>query len=328
MTPGRTARLAVGAGLLLGAFLPTGLAGQMPGGRSVDFNQERATFRAAMLDKIRPVVDAWQGAWRGDAGPALESFYTPDAVIAGPGWIIGGSGAIARFADEACRSVAGLAPSMLDFDASENLAYVYGAWSATPTAGGLGPTGRLVTILRKSGAGWKIRAQLFAADSVGEGLFPAMEQPEPLPSLERRVAVGSRAAEPAGRGKGERPNATTSRRISTYRDLIVVMASLRSAWTVGDAEGVSALMSDDAWVQLPGVVSWAGRMTAEDLDKVLAGFGTLNTAELDFDYGDTLAYLAGRYYVDREAGPAASGAYAAVFQNLGSGWLIRSLTFF
>lgn len=325
---GRSLLLTVGAVPVLGALHSTGLSAQMPGGRSIDFDQERATFRAAILDQVRPVMDSWQGAWRGDAGPSVESFYTPDAVVAVPGCTVGGNRTIADFARGARRNVAGLSPSMLDFDASDDLAYVYGAWSGTPASGRLGAQGRLVTILRRSGEGWRIRSQLFVADSMSGGVFPEVEQTEPLPSLERRVAVGPRAAEPVSRERRERPDAGTSRRISAYRDLMSTMASLRSAWGADDADQVSSLMREDAWVQLPGAVNWAGRVTAADLGKVLPRFGTLNTAELDFDYGDTLAYMSGRYYVERESGPAESGAYVAVFQNLGSGWLIRSLVFF
>jgi ketosteroid isomerase-like protein len=274
------------------------------------------------------MMDSWEGAWRGDAGPSLESFYAPDAVVAVGGSLVGGSRDLTDFLRTARRGVPALAPSMLDFDASENLAYVYGAWSATPTSGGLGATGRLITVLRKTGGAWRIRSQSFAADSVGEALFPLAEREEALPSVERRVAVGSKAAEPAMPGKRERADSRSTRRISVYRDLIATLASVRSAWNADDPEALTALMREDAWVQLPGVQGWAGHASAADLARVLSEYGTLNTVELDFDYGDTLAYLSGRYYVEFESEPARSGSYMAIFQNLGSGWLIRSLTFF
>jgi ketosteroid isomerase-like protein len=294
----------------------------------VSFDRERATFRASILKQIRPLMDSWQGAWRGDVGPSIESFYAADAVVAVEDSMMCGSQTLADFAHAARRSVAGLAPSMLDFDASEQLAYVYGAWDATSAGGGERASGRVVTILRKSDGGWVIRAQIFSPDSTAAEFFRAVDQKEPLPSLERRVAVGSRAVVPTKRGDHERQDAKSVKRIAAYRDLMSTLASLRNAWSNDDAEAVEALMRKDAWVQLPGVTDWAGHMSSTDLGKILSDFGVLHTAELDFDYGDTLAYLSGRYYVEQSSGPPRSGSYVAVFQNLGSGWLIRSLVFF
>jgi ketosteroid isomerase-like protein len=327
-TPGTSARWAVGAVLILGMILPAGAGAQIPGGRSLNVDRERATFRATILKQIRPMMDSWQGAWRGDVGPSLESFYAPDAVVAVRDSMMGGSETLGDFAEAARRSVAGLAPSMLDFDASERLAYVYGAWDATSARGGERAAGRVVTILRKTEGEWVIRLQVFSADSAAGDLLKPVTQEEPLPSLERRVAVGSRAVVPTKRGDGERQDARTVQRISVYRDLISTLASLRAAWSRDDAEALTDLMRKDAWVQLPGVADWAGHVTSADLNRILRDFGTLHTAELDFDLGDTLAYLSGRYYAERSSGPSQSGSYVAVFQNLGSGWQVRSLVFF
>jgi ketosteroid isomerase-like protein len=162
--PGHAARLFVGSALLLTALLPDGLGAQIPGGRSVNYDRERATFRTSILNQIRPVMEAWEGAWRGDVGPTVESLYSPDAVVAVRDSILGGRQALADFAQSARSEVGALVPSLLDFDASDKLAYVYGAWSATAPQGGIRATGRLVTVLRKDGEGWKIRSQLFSAD--------------------------------------------------------------------------------------------------------------------------------------------------------------------
>jgi ketosteroid isomerase-like protein len=328
MGPRCFVRPTVGAGLLIVALLPAGLVAQIPGGRSVNFDGERAAFRAVVLNQIRPVMESWQGAWRGDVGPSVESFYAPDAVIAVRDSLMGGSGAIAEFARAARRDVGALAPSMLDFDASDMLAYVYGAWSATPGTGGAPATGRLVTVLRKGAEGWMIRFQLFSADSAVAGSFRAVEQAEPLPSVERRVAVGSRAFEPAGAGGRERQDSRSVQRIGVYRELIATMASLRRAWAADDTEALTALLRDGAWLRVPGAGDWAGRVTPGDLDRVLPEYGPLYTAELDFEHGGTMAYLSGRYWAERSSAPPLSGSYTAVFQNLGSGWQIRFLALF
>lgn len=314
--------------MVLCTVLPAGVAAQIPGGRSVNFDRERAAFRATILKQIRPLMDSWQGAWRGDVGPTIESFYAPDAVVEVQDSMMCGSQTLADFAGAARRNVAGLAPSMLDFDASETLAYVYGAWDATSAGGGERATGRVVTILRKSAGEWVIRSQIFSSDSTGAEFFRPAGQKEPLPSLERRVAVGSKAVVPTKRGDGERQDARSAQRIAVYRDLISRLASFRRAWSDDDAEAVEALMRKDVWVQRPGIADWAGRLESANLVTILSEFGALHTAELDFDSGDTLAYLSGRYYVEQSSGPPRSGSYVAVFQNLGSGWLIRSLVFF
>lgn len=323
------ARFTLAAGLFLGLVsLPRGGAGQIPGGRSVDPDRERATFRATVLNQIRPVMDAWEGAWRGDVGPSIGSFYTPDAVVAIGDSLMGGSPTLANFARSARRGVAALAPSMLDFDAAERLAYVYGAWNLTSSTGDRHGTGRMVTLLRKSGGEWRIRSQIFGVDSVAVQLLRVARQADPLPSLERRVAVGAKAVVPAQAGQRERQDARTIRRIAVYRELIAALATLRSAWSTDDQEALISLLRDDAWLQLPGVQDWAGRMAPDEWQGVLSRFGSLYTVELDFDYSGTMAYLSGRYYAELSSAPARSGSYVAVFQNLGSGWLIRSLLFF
>jgi hypothetical protein len=71
----------------------------------------------------------------------------------------------------------------------------------------------------------------------------------------------------------------------------------------------------------------SGRVTPADLGNMLSEYGGLATAELDFEYGGALAYLSGRYFVERTSGTPQSGSHMAVFQNLGSGWRIRALLF-
>ena len=316
-----------GAVALLLTLLPTAGAAQIPGGRSLSFDQERATFLATMLGQVRPVVDAWEASWRGDRADPVR-LYAPDAVVAVRDSMIGGPRSLEAFARAVREDVGAPSASMLDFDASDRLAYVYGAWSATSPQRGTTAQGRIVTVLRKDDGDWTIRSQLFSADSAAGGLYAALEQVEPLPSLERRVAVGVRAMVPVGRGDREKQDLRAVQRISAYHELIGIMAATRMAWSADDTEGLSALMRENAWVQLPGVADWAGHVSVEDLRRVLGDYGELHTAELDFDYGSTMAYLSGKYWAEQGAGAPLTGSYMAVFQKLGSTWLIRSLTFF
>lgn len=319
----RPVRSSVAAGGLLGALLPVGLAGQIPGGRPTDLDLERARFRATVLGEVQPLMDSWRSAWGGQGSASVESHYAGDAVLATPGGtMIGGRAGIGEFAG-AARSVVGTwSSSMLDFAAGDGLAYVYGTWRAGPTTGDAGASGRLVTVLVKVGERWMIRSQVFAADTLGADLLPVVERPEPLPGLSERVTP-----DPESEAVASRRILSTRRRESVYHELLAALASLRRSWTDDDARAVRELMGDDAWLQAPGRIGSAGPVGGQDLEGMLPDYGGLNTVELDFDVGGTLAYLSGRYYVEGTSGPARSGTYIATFRNLGSGWLIRSLVF-
>ena len=116
--------------------------------------------------------------------------------------------------------------------------------------------------------------------------------------------------------------------IDSGGDVYNGIEKMRRAWGEWNPKALKGLMVDDAWLVLPGEGGTGAALSPAELDKVLPEYGSLNTAEVDFESSGTLAYLSGRYYVQRRSGPAASGVYTAVFQNLGSGWQIRSLVFF
>lgn len=315
----RLAPLAVIAGLVC-TLAPTATVAQIPGGTSTNSERWREEFRAAVLAQVRPAMESWQSAWRGQEGTSIESRYAPDGVLGPPGGaMIGGRDEIAGFARSARRSVAGLNASMLDFDAADGLAYLSGTWSAVASDGSAGASGRLVTMLVKADETWLIRSQLFAADSLSGPLLTPPAHPGRLPPLAQRVALDSATLRPGLGG--------TARRTSSYHELLSLLASLRRDWTRHDAKALRKLMTDDATLQPPGWESTSGSLTPKDLAHVLREYGSLNTAEQDFEYGGTLAYLSGRYYVAQATGAARSGNYIAVFRNLGSGWLIRALLF-
>jgi ketosteroid isomerase-like protein len=317
--PPRLAPLVVVA--VLGcAVTPSVAVSQIPGGSPANSERWREEFKAAILGQVRPVIESWQSAWHGKEGTSIESHYAEDGVLAPPGGaMIGGRDDIADFARSARRRVAGLDASMLDFDAADGLAYLSGTWNGVASDGSAGGSGRLVTMLVKTDGTWLIRSQLFAADSLSAPLLTPSAHPGRLPPLVQRVASDSATLKPGLGGK--------ARRTSSYHDLLTVLASLRRDWTRHDAKAVRKLMTDDATLQPPGWESASGSSTPKDLGHLLREYGSLNTAEQDFEYGGTLAYLSGRYYVEQASGPARSGNYIAVFRNLGSGWLIRALLF-
>lgn len=313
------ATLGVLAGLVC-ALTPSVALAQIPGGSASNSDRWRASFRAAVLSQVRPVMESWQRAWTGQEGASIDEHYSLDAVLAPPGGtLIGGRDQIAEFAKSARGRVAALNASMLDFDASDGLAYLSGTWDAVPADGGVGASGRIVTMLLKSEGTWLIRSQLFAADSLSAPLLPPRVQSGPLPALAQRVASNA--------GTLNKDYVPRQRRNDAYHELLTMLASVRRAWGEDDVGAIRKLLSDDALIQLPGSDSMSGRVTPADLGNVLGEYGTLNTAELDFEYGGALAYLSGRYFVERTSGTPQSGSYMAVFRNIGSGWTIRALLF-
>lgn len=313
--------------VLLIVLLPGGLAAQIPGGRSHNFRGERARFLAAALGQIRPVMDSWAAGWRAEGSPPVEDLYAPDAVVGVQDYFLGGEQALADFTRTVRDRAGALVPSMLDFDASDGLAYVYGTWSASSPQAGTHIGRRLVTVLRKDEGGWAIRFQMFGADSASAELFGAVEPTEPWPSLERRVAVGSRAFIPSMPGDRERQDRRSVKRIATYHEVIRALASVRTAWNAGDTDAFAELLREGAMVHPPGGGTWPGTSRPAELKKVLDGYGRLYTVELDFECSGTMTYLSGRYFTETDSGPPLSGNYVAVFQNLGSDWQIRSLLF-
>ena len=115
---------------LIVTFLPAALAAQIPGGRASNMSVERATFRAAMLKEIRPRMESWMDAWRGQGDATIESHYSDDAVLVLPGSAMAGSHEeIAALVQAARKNVAALNSSMLDFAAADGMAYVYGTFT-------------------------------------------------------------------------------------------------------------------------------------------------------------------------------------------------------
>jgi len=284
------------------------LAAQIPGASSVNVDREVARFRASILEQVRPVMDTWQDAWRGQGDRSIESHYAPDAVLALPdGSMIGGREEIAGFADTARSGIGALLTSLRDFEPADRMAFVYGTWDASTRSGGARETGRHATILKKMDDQWLIRSQMLGADSIDTGIFPHIAAPQPLPPLASRAE--------SGRG-------------SPYYELAAAMALLRRAWGNDDGKTLATLLRDEAVLQLPGRQAIAGSAMLVQLTEALSDYGSLNTVELDFDRGGTLAYLSGRYYVQNMQGQPRTGTYTAVFRNLGSGWRVRALLFF
>jgi ketosteroid isomerase-like protein len=320
----------VAVAVLSGGLLPACLIAQIPGASSVDVDVEAAKFRAYVLEQVRPVMESWEDAWRGENQASIERHYATDAVLAAPdGSVLGGREQIARFIQSVPVGTRAINASMLDFEPTDRMAYVYGSWSKVQSSNAPAASGRFVTMLLNEDEQWLIRSQLFAADSLSATLLPSNANAEPLPPIAGRIAPDASASgnTDSRSVQAEQRRRATEIRRSAYSQLTAAFAALRRAWTNDDVKAVTGLMRDDAMLQPPGHGPFVAKEMLDELTRTLTVYGTLNTVELDFELSASLAYLSGRYYIERRVGGPRIGTYIAVFKNGGSGWLIRSLVF-
>jgi len=300
--------------LVLQCLVPSVLGAQIPGGKGEDVDLQAAQFRAAVLGEVNPLLASWRDAWSGRGDVSIESHYADSALLVIPGGtVLRGRRQIGVFAGRARLATGGLTTSMLDFDAGDGLAYIYGNWEARPVAGtGMG-TGPHITVVMKDRGRWLIRTQVLAsADSPSAG---------PMHVVTESASMTPLTADRIGSGSGAGAHR------ALYGQLSTTLATLRAAWTSGDASAIEALLRDDALLQLPDGAPSMGGVAAADLAVALPSYRNLHTVELDFQRSGTMAFVVGRYYAERRSGGARTGLYIAIFKNSGGGWLIRALMF-
>lgn len=140
-----------------------GLPGGVPDGGSA----RRAEFYAAVMRGVNESLTAWQEAWASDDAAALAALYTEDALLVLPGGaVLRGRDAIEEHFDSMLPSWGSVRASMVDFDASGEMALVGGSYHfAEQVQGdGMGPTriaGLHVTVLMQSSGSWRVRSQMF-----------------------------------------------------------------------------------------------------------------------------------------------------------------------
>ncbi len=283
----------------------------LPGVAATSSNQVRNQFVSMMLGTIRGELDSWGAALRREGSRALSDHYAETAVIAQAGGdLLKGGDAVRSFGTAVLGLANDGALSMLDFEVSDGVAYVYGAYHfQAARAGTAGSAGRHVTVFRRASGQWRIRIQLFAPTEAGA----------PYPGLSESGAVG--AIELGTTESGNVPR-------DAYIASLTQMAALRRAWAGRDAPAIGRLFERNALLHMPGLeVPARGAAIVDAVRNAMDGFGTLHTVELDFTASGRLAVVVGRYVLEGSGGRSADGRYIATLSRDGTSWRIRSLVF-
>src|SRR5687768_13707054 len=106
----------------------------LPGGRGVDVDLQRAQFNALMIKTVREFNTAWQNAWPVSAnGSRPADHYNSEATLLQPGGgLISGQPAIRAFTDSLRAQIRDATLALMDYDASEGIAYYYGSFQMSP----------------------------------------------------------------------------------------------------------------------------------------------------------------------------------------------------
>jgi len=284
--------------------------------------QLRAEFLSYLTVNVRGVMSAWGDAWQNDRSDILYHYAT-GATLTVPG-------EATRRREEGLdgylRSllpvVSGLRLGMREIDGSDDFGFLFGQYTLNGVAGPDGffrDEGHHITVLSPEGSEWRIRSQILVSASTGEpSLWRQGDPPELLPPF--------RLIEP---GRRVRPLDRTRRRI--LPEVGSAFARFRQAWGAGEPGAARDLFTEDVVFGSPrGEVVTGRNEVMTLLESEGSGFGSpLFTVPVDFDAGGRMAFILGRYVIERPGTSEGlvSGSVMTVFRVEGSEWRIRALIF-
>ena len=156
------ARVALVSTCLTFAAIRTTLA-QIPGESSFESKRSfREEFRAAAYEEVRTALDEWAEQINNRKADKLRKGVATPVLFAPVG--LSGIGD-SEFGDSVAtwlQRVAGYHVSIADFDASGNIAYVYGTtrYHLSTGSGGSDVNAEVIIVLYRTGSRWKIRSYL------------------------------------------------------------------------------------------------------------------------------------------------------------------------
>jgi hypothetical protein len=306
------------SGSLFAAFIFIGAAQAtvahaqlIPGGRTVDVDLQRAQFNSVMLKTIRATIDVWQLGWpiAGGRNRIVEQYSEAATLVQPGGALISGTDAIRAVTDSLRARVRSATVAFTDFEASEGIAYIYGPLTLDPRVPTLAAVnGQHLTVLKRESKGFRIRSQLLLT-AKGEGGFPRLPARHPSGPLTIQAM-----AHPAI--------------VARYRNAHDLLNQVHVAWSNSDTTQLFSLLSENVLVQLPGQAEGVvGLLARRELANLLDRAGDLHLATLDYEGASRISVLVGQYYLELEAGTAATGYFAMVLAGEGNVWKVRSLVF-
>lgn len=282
----------------------------LPGASGASADGMRLEFVGMMMGVVRGELEAWTSAVREPTTFPLLEHYSSDASVVQPGAaFLKGESALQTFAEGVTVNANDATASMLDLEVSDGIAWVYGAFRFQPRNAGMTESaGRHVTVLRRAGDDWRIRAQFFHADQ-DTPAFPGIAASDEPAMLELGTT-----------DSGQVPR-------DAFVAAVTSIAGLRRAWEERDIAAVRRYFSNDAMLLMPHDAAPA---RGEAVDDVLRGavttFDSFETSELDFTSSGRLTVLVGEYNLGGGAStPAHAGHYTALLTRDGREWRIRSL---
>ncbi len=145
--------------------LPAQLRAQAPGGWMPSSRSIRAEYYAEVLNHVNAIAADWAIAWSNDNVDDLMELYADNAVvIPEEGASLRTREEIRSYFEEYVKTTGHVESFMLDFDASGEIAMVYGNWRARMTSGpdaGQEVRGPMVTVYLQQARTRLIRSQMF-----------------------------------------------------------------------------------------------------------------------------------------------------------------------
>jgi len=146
-------------------MLPTSARAQAPGYPQLNPGAVKAEYLAEVIERINEVLAVWGGSWAGDRLDDLVDLYAEEAILIPPGdEMLRGRTAIRDYLAEVLPEHGHIEAFMLDFDASGEMAQVFGNYILSIQRGDAAGTqwsGPMMTVYVRRGRRWMIRSQVF-----------------------------------------------------------------------------------------------------------------------------------------------------------------------
>ncbi|MFQ5538525.1 MAG: nuclear transport factor 2 family protein [Gemmatimonadota bacterium] len=302
----------------------SGLAGAIPGGDGRSLLAYRSEYRASVIQGVDSLVRRMEQRWRGrDRKAVAREYYEGASVVTPGGVLLSGRRAVADWLEQVGRAHGGFDLWRSGVAASGEMAAFFGRMESTSSGSGPGLRGQHLTVARREGREWRVRAQIFipalegisSPSAEGEFSDPPHITPDEIRARRSRgyrIGTVSPVAEWA---------------VGMYWISSSTLARLRFDWERHDVQALSDLLAPSVILRLPGQAPLAGREEARtSLQSRTWDWGRLYMTVLDFDASERLAFCLGRY-VQETKGRDLAGYYLAVFRVEDAGPHITHLFF-